>query len=100
MCLPYSPYRKYGYLFFKRSKIGSKAIVICTPSANKRDTYDGKRKAGIDAIITFDKLMDEPQFPILVNKQFSLPITNDITVIGTCEYVREIKINDTIYRII
>lgn len=68
--------------------------ILCTPSANKRDTYDGKRKAGIDAIITFDKLMDEPQFPILVNKQFSLPITNDITVIGTWEYVREIKIND------
>lgn len=68
--------------------------IICTPSAVKRDTYDAKRKAGIDAIITFDKLMQGSQYPILVNKNYSIQITNDIILTGTWEYAREIEIND------
>lgn len=67
--------------------------LICTPSAVKRDTYDAKRKAGVDAIITFDKLMNVPQFPILVNREYSLQITDDIILKGTWEYIREIEID-------
>lgn len=67
--------------------------LICTPSAVKRDTYDAKRKAGIEAIITFDKLMQAPQFPILINKNYSIKIADDITLTGTWEYVREIEID-------
>ncbi len=67
--------------------------IICTPSALKRDTYDAKRRAGIDAIITFNKLMNTPQYPILVNKQYSIQIADDVVLKGTWEYVREIEIN-------
>ena len=67
--------------------------IICTPSALKRDTYDSKRRAGIDAIITFNKIMNTPQFPILINKQYSIQITDDITLTGVWEYVREIEID-------
>lgn len=67
--------------------------IICTPSAIKRDTYDAKRKAGIEAIITFDKLMNTPQYPILVNKPYSIHITDNIVLKGTWEYAREIEIN-------
>lgn len=67
--------------------------IICTPSALKRDTYDAKRRAGIDAIITFDKLMNTPQYPILINKQYSISITDDIVLTGTWEYIREVEIN-------
>lgn len=67
--------------------------VICTPSAVKRDTYDAKRKAGIEAIITFDKLMDTPQFPIIVNKSYSVQIAPNIMLTGVWEYVREVEVN-------
>jgi hypothetical protein len=69
--------------------------IICTPSAIKRDTYDAKRKSGIEAIITFNKLMSTPQFPILVNKDYSIKISNDIILNGTWEYVREVEIDGT-----
>ena len=67
--------------------------IICTPSALKRDTYDAKRKAGIDAIITFDKIMNTPQYPIIINKEYSIDITKDIALKGIWEYVREIEVN-------
>lgn len=67
--------------------------LICTPSALKRDTYDAKRKAGIEAIITFDKLMSIPQYPILINKEYSIKISDDIILTGVWEYVREIEID-------
>ena len=31
--------------------------IALTPSSAKRDSYESKRKAGIDAIITFDKFL-------------------------------------------
>jgi len=67
--------------------------IICTPSALKRDTYDAKRRAGIDAIITFDKIMNIPQFPVIINKPYSIQITKDITLNGVWEYAREIEID-------
>lgn len=81
---------KWGKIWVKQK---TSSEIICTPSALKRDTYDAKRRAGIDAIITFDKLMNEPQFPIIINKEYSIKITNNITLKGTWEYVREIEIN-------
>lgn len=68
--------------------------IMLTPSATKRDTYDQKRKAGIDAIITFDKLMDEPQVPIAINMPYELKISNRITLTGKWEYIREVNTPD------
>ncbi len=68
--------------------------LICTPSAHKRDTYDSKRKAGIDAIITFDKIMNEPQVPIIINKGYSVRVAKSINLTGVWEYIREISINE------
>lgn len=68
--------------------------IICTPSALKRDTYDAKRKAGIEAIITFDKLMNESQFPIIINKPYSIKIDSDVVLTGIWEYVREVEVNN------
>lgn len=63
--------------------------MICTPSAGKRDTYDIKRKNGINAIFAFDEMMQEPQFPIIINKPYSIKIGN-VVVNGVWEYIREI----------
>lgn len=68
--------------------------IICTPSALKRDTYDAKRKAGIDAIITFEEMMNVSQFPIIINKQYQVPLSKSITLTGVWEYVREIERDD------
>ena len=81
---------KWGQEWIKQKK---NSEIICTPSAAKRDTYDAKRKAGINAIITFDKLMNVSQYPIIINKPYSIQITNDIVLTGIWEYIREIEIN-------
>ena len=65
--------------------------IILTPSALKRDLYDAKRRAGIDAIITFDDLMNVPQCPIIINKEYEIKISNDIILTGVWEYIREIS---------
>lgn len=82
---------RWGQEWIKQKK---NSEVICTPSAAKRDTYDSKRRAGIDAIITFDKLMDVPQCPVLINKEYAIKITKDIALTGIWEYIREIKIDE------
>lgn len=88
---------RWGKEWIKQKK---NSQIICTPSALKRDTYDAKRRAGIDAIITFDKIMNTPQYPILVNKDYSIQITDDIILTGTWEYIREVEIaGDKIFQI-
>lgn len=64
--------------------------IVLTPSALKRDLYDAKRRSGIDAIITFDELMDVPQCPIVINKEYELNIGDGIILTGVWEYIREI----------
>lgn len=68
--------------------------IICTPSAIKRDTYDAKRKAGIDAIITFNDIMNVPQFPIIINTPYKIPISKGLILRGVYEYVRELERKD------
>ena len=68
--------------------------IICTPTASHRDTYNQKRKTGIEALITFDKLMDEPQFPIIINKPYEIHVSNNLILCGTWEYVREVTNDD------
>lgn len=66
--------------------------ILITPSSSKRDTHNSKRKAGIDAIITFDKLISTPQYPVIINKDYELKITDNIILTGIWEYVREIEV--------
>lgn len=82
--------KKWGKEWIKQK---TNSEIICTPSAQKRDTYDSNRKSGIDAIITFDELMNEKQFPIILNKPYEIKITENIILTGTWEYVREIERN-------
>lgn len=91
---------KSGIKFLKRHwgeqwiKQKTNSEIICTPSAMRYDSYDYKRKAGIEAIITFDDIMNVPQFPIIINKPFEVPICKGINLHGTFEYVREIEQKD------
>lgn len=80
--------KRWGQEWIKQK---TNSEIICTPSAVKRDTYDSKRKAGIDAIITFDEMMDVPQFPIIINKPYEVQISKNIILCGSWEYIREIE---------
>lgn len=83
---------RWGKEWIKQKKSSQ---IMLTPSAFKRDTYDAKRKAGIDAIITFNKLMEkDKQFPIAVNRQYEIAITDKIILTGTWECIREIERNN------
>ena len=82
---------RWGREWIKQKK---NSQIVCTPSSFKRDTYDAKRKAGIDAIFTFYDLMEkDSQFPIVINRQYEIPITSKITLVGTWEYIREVERN-------
>lgn len=83
--------QKWGKKWIKQSR---NSEIICTPMANKRDTYDAKRLAGVHAILSFEEIIaNTPQFPIIVNKPYKLKITDNITITGTWEYIREIERN-------
>lgn len=81
---------RWGKEWIKNKKSSQ---LVLTPSAIKRDTYDAKRKQGINAILTFDELMSEPQFPVVINKPYELRISDDLIITGTWEYIREVKRN-------
>ncbi len=90
---------RWGKEWIKQKK---NSQIVCTPSSFKRDTYDAKRKAGIDAIFTFyDIMQKEAQFPIVINRQYEIPITSKIALVGTWEYIREIERNgDSVIQIL
>ena len=78
----------WGKVWIKQ-KSNSELIIKPTPS--ERDTHNKKRKDGIDAIYSFHSLMGEfNQYPVIINKQFSVPITKNITLTGSWEYIREV----------
>lgn len=77
--------------------------LIARPSSNIRDTHDTLRKTGIDTLISFHNLIKiGSQYPILINKQYSVNITPNIVLTGNWEYIRELRIDNenTIFQII
>lgn len=77
--------------------------LMTTPSASMRDRHDLLRKNGIEALISFHELMKQgSQYPILINKGYSVNITNNIILTGIWEYIREFHDdnNNTTFQII
>ena len=60
-----------------------------------RNNYDARRKRGIDAILKFNKIMlNDKQFPIIINHKYEIEILPNIVLTGTLEYVRELTIGE------
>jgi hypothetical protein len=77
----------WGRLWIKQKR-NSEMIIKPTPS--ERDSYNKKRKDGIDAIISFHNLMNEiNQYPMIINKKFSIRISNNVILTGNWEYLME-----------
>lgn len=96
-----------GYLtkLWGKHWIKDKSMIkfMTTPSASMRDRHDVLRKSGIDSLISFHNLIKkDSQYPILINKGYSINITNNIILTGKWEYIREIQDenNNSIFQII
>ena len=76
--------------------------LMTTPSASLRDRHNLLRKNGIESLISFHNLMKQgSQYPILINKGYSVKITDNITLTGRWEYIRELHTEDnSIFQII
>lgn len=54
------------------------------------DTYEERRKKGIDAIFNFNEVMaKDKQFPIIIGHKYEIEILPNIILTGNIEYVRE-----------
>ena len=75
--------------------IKSKSRNDILMSSMKRDSYESKRKRGIDAIFTFnDIIANDKQFPIIIGHKYQIEILPNIILTGTFEYIREVTINN------
>lgn len=83
--------KRWGEAWIKQK---TNSEIICTPSAMRYDSYDYKRKTGIEAIITFNDIMNIPQFPIIINKPYKIQLSKGLILRGVFEYVREIEQKD------
>lgn len=83
--------KRWGEAWIKQK---TNSEIICTPSAMRYDSYDYKRKTGIEAIITFNDIMNTPQFPIIINRPYKIQLSKGLILHGAFEYVREIEQKD------
>lgn len=83
--------KRWGEAWIKQK---TNSEIICTPSAMRYDSYDYKRKTGIEAIITFNDIINTPQFPIIINKPYKIQLSKGLILRGVFEYVREIEQKD------
>jgi hypothetical protein len=80
--------RTFGTLW-----IGNKdsASMLYAEPSSWRDTHNERRKRGINTVINvFNAFKDNPGFPIVINKPYSIKLSNTITLTGTWEIVREV----------
>jgi hypothetical protein len=69
--------------------------LLITISSYEHDTYEKKRKKGIDAIFKFNDIMlKERQFPIIIGHKYQVEILPNIVLTGTLEYVRELTLDN------
>lgn len=84
--------RSWGASWIGKKQVGE---FIVSNSPSWRNTYDQRRRRGIEAIIRFyDKFKDEPGYPIAINTPYELKLSNGLIVTGKWELIREVLLND------
>ena len=69
-----------------------KSELIFTDTLLNKDTYNERRRKGLTSLITFHKNFNKnPGFPVIINKKYNLKISNNLTLIGSHEVIREMK---------
>lgn len=69
-----------------------KSHIMFTDTLSNKDTYNERRKKGLDSLLNFHKNFSKnPGFPVLINKKYSIDITKNLKLTGDFEVVRELK---------
>ena len=67
---------------------------ITTTIPDKKDTFNGRRRSGIEALVRFhEKWKNNEGYLIAVNTDFEVPIHQNLILTGTWELIREVEIN-------
>lgn len=76
-----------------KNKTATELIVTATDS--KVDSWNTRRKNGIECILNFDEAMSlDEQYPIVINHKYEIEIIPGVILTGTFEYIREITDKD------
>ena len=82
----------WGKAWIKTTK-GSDLVLM--KSSKKRDLYNSLRITGIESILKFDKnVLSDKQFPVVIDTEYTIDISDTLKVKGTWEYIREIDTAD------
>lgn len=66
------------------------AKIMMKTTRNNRDTYNTLRKSGIRNLIRFDTMISNvKQYPILINKGYTVKVGKHVSLSGIYEYIRE-----------
>ena len=81
-----------SWISFRKNSL--KDVLIEASSFNA-DTFENKRKKGIDAIFRFEEIMSKDrQLPLVVDHKYEIEILPNIILTGSIEYVRELTVED------
>lgn len=69
-----------------------KSAIIFSDTLSNKDIYNDRRRKGLDSLLSFQKEFSKnPGFPIIINKDYKLPINDNLTLVGKYEIVREVE---------
>lgn len=69
-----------------------KAGIVFTDTLSNKDTYNERRKKGIDSLLAFQKKFSKnPGYPIIINQPYEVNITKNLKLTGRFELIREVE---------
>lgn len=67
-----------------------KSGILFTDTLSNKDTYNERRKKGIENLLHFQKVFSKDEsFPIIINKKYEIQLSKNIILTGSFEVVRE-----------
>lgn len=69
-----------------------KNSLIFSDTPSNKDMYNDKRKRGFDSLVSFYRSFSKnPGFPVMINEEYKLNISNSLILTGRYEVVRELE---------
>lgn len=69
-----------------------KNSLVFSDTPSNKDIYNDKRKKGFESLMSFYKKFNKnPGFPVIINEDYKLNITNSLVLTGKYEVVRELE---------
>lgn len=75
-------------------KKSAEEFIVTTPTS-WRDSYESRRKRGIDSIVKFyEQFKTNPGFPLAINTPYQIQLDDDFILTGRWEIIREIELDN------